>query len=403
MRKIISRILHGAPAFLFFLIVLDGAFSNIPFHWLGSSQVFADHYDPEYVEPINTQCSKDGKITLDASRSSVPQSGTIWSNTDLISGLNAKKNIHVGLKADSGITTIINAPGSDGQLSETSTEFDTSKQTFTNLKHPDYSGGVDPLTYFDNSSGQLFDFGRYKAAAIATSNTLSWSEFETKVENNEQMYGIVYVTLDATEGTKKLETGSVNIKGTLVINLINGASNYKMFVKVPINVNPVISPTTHTAIISPADFDNWTSAAASRTNTSDPFPWPSGYTSGWNDVATFNSGSKDPRGKTLSGYESFGPYEDMPALMYSGGIVDIHHEANISGVVYTPDFVEIEQKKKNNEVQYINGAIFAGNGLYLESNDCSGGIAVVYDPDTLDFLKVSPSPSSMKRASLNIE
>ena len=115
MRKIISRILHGAPAFLFFLIVLDGAFSSIPFHWLGSSQVFADHYDPEYVEPIHTQCSKDGKITLDASRSSVPQSGTIWSNTDLIAGLNAKKKIHVGLKAASGITTIINTPGRDGQ------------------------------------------------------------------------------------------------------------------------------------------------------------------------------------------------------------------------------------------------------------------------------------------------
>ena len=403
MQKNVSRILQLGTACLFFLIVLDGAFSSIPFQWSESSQVFADHYDPDYVEPIDSKCSKDGKITLDASRSSIPQSGTIWSNTDLISGLNAKKNIHVGLKADSGITTITNVPGSDGQLSETSTEFDISKQTFTNLKHPDYSGGVDPLTYFDNPSGQLFDFGRYRAAAIATSNTLSWSEFETKVENNEQMHGIVYVTLDATEGTKKLEPGSVNIKGTLVINLINGTSKYKMFVKVPINVNPVISPTTNTTILSPADFDHWTSAAAARTNTSDPFPWPSGYTSAWNDVTTFNSGSKNPRGKTLSGYESFGPYEDMPALMYSGGIVDIHHEANISGVVYTPDFVEVEQKKKNNEVQYVNGAIFAGNGLYLESNDCSGGIAVVYDPDTLDFLKVSPSPSSMKKASLNIE
>jgi len=63
------------------------------------------------------------------------------------------------------------------------------------------------------------------------------------------------------------------------------------------------------------------------------------------DVTTFNSSSKDRRGKTLSGYESFGPYEDMPALMNSGGIVDIHHEANISGVVYTPDFVEVEQRK----------------------------------------------------------
>ncbi len=82
--------------------------------------------------------------------------------------------------------------------------------------------------------------------------------------------------------------------------------------------------------------------------------------------------------------------------------MDIHHEANVSGVVYTPDFVEIEQKKKNNEVQYINGAVFAGNGIYLESNTCSGGIGVVYDPDTLDNLKVTPIPSAMIKASLAI-
>ncbi len=403
MQKNVCRILQLGTTCLFFLLPLNNAFEGIPVHRSVTSQAFADHYDPEYVEPINTTCTKNGKITLDASRSSVANSGTVWSNTDLIAATDAKKNIHVGLKGNSGITTVINAAGNDGQLVETKTEFNTSKQMFTNLKDPDYSGGVDPLTYFDNPSGQLFDFGRYKAAAIATSNTLSWNEFEVKVQNNEQMHGIVYVTLDANEGTKKLETGSINIKGTLVINLINGTPNYKMFVKVPINVNPVISPTTNTTIISPADFDHWTSKAASRANTSDPFPWPSGYKTGWNDVGTYASGSKDPRGKTLSGYESFGPYEDMPALMYSGGIVDIHHEANISGVVYTPDFVEIEQKKKNNEVQYINGAIFAGNGIYLESNDCSGGIGVVYDPDTLDSLKVSPTPSAMKKASLSIE
>ena len=403
MQKNVCRILQLGTACLFFLLLPDNAFNSLPYHRSGSSQAFADHYDSTYIENNKEGCSKDGKVTLDASRSSVPHAGTVWSNTDLIAGSDAQKNIHVGLKAKSGISTIINSPGSDGQLSESTAEFDASKKTYTNLKDPSYTGSVDPLSYFDNPAGQLFDFGRYKAAAKATGNTLSWSEFEAKVQNNEQMQGIVYVTLDANQGTKKLETGSINVKGTLVIDLINRTSKYKMFVKVPINVNPVISPTTHSTILSPTDFDNWTSAAAARKNTSDPFPWPSGYASAWNDVATIDNGSKDPRGVTLSGYESFGKYEDMPALMYSGGIVDIHHEANISGVVYTPDFVEIEQKKKNNEVQYINGAVFAGNGIYLESNTCGGGIAVIYDPDTLDFLKVLPSPSSMKKASLKIE
>ncbi len=79
--------------------------------------------------------------------------------------------------------------------------------------------------------------------------------------------------------------------------------------------------------------------------------------------------------------------------------MDIHHEANISGVVYSPDFVEIEQKKKDNEVQYINGAVIGGTGIYLESNSCGGGIAVILDPDTFDNLKVNASLSAMKKAS----
>ncbi len=79
--------------------------------------------------------------------------------------------------------------------------------------------------------------------------------------------------------------------------------------------------------------------------------------------------------------------------------MDIHHEANISGVVYSPDLVEIEQKKKNNEVQYINGAVIGGAGIYLESSSCAGGIAVILDPDTFDKLKVNASVSDLGKVS----
>ena len=78
--------------------------------------------------------------------------------------------------------------------------------------------------------------------------------------------------------------------------------------------------------------------------------------------------------------------------------MDIHHEANISGVVYSPDFVEIEQKKDDGMVQYINGAVIGGAGIYLESNSCGGGIAIILDPTTFDNLKVNASPSSITRA-----
>ena len=90
----------------------------------------------------------------------------------------------------------------------------------------------------------------------------------------------------------------------------------------------------------------------------------------------------------------------MPALMYSGGIVDIHHAANISGVVYTPNFIEIEQKTiADDQVQYINGVVIAGNGIYLESRAGGGGIAVVYDPDTMDSLLVQAGSGSLAKSS----
>ncbi len=345
MKRQLWRILIGPTACSLYLLALGNAVNSTSFHRLGSSEALAQVVG----------CPLNGKITLDASKSATSSGGTVWSNTPLITGVSASKNTRVGLKVSNGLTTVVSNPGTDGVLSETNAEFTASKAAATNLKHPGYRGGYNPLTYFDDPSGQLFDFGRYKAAATATSNTLTWSQFETKVVNNEQMHGIVHVTLDASAFVEhpKLQTGSVNVKGTLVIDLINTIPGpfFKVFIEVPININPVISPTTSTTTLSPTDFDAWTTAAAARTSTLDPSPWPSGYANGWSEVASISGGVKDPKGKAITGYEPFGQTEDMPAMMYSGGIVDVHHDANISGVVYTPEFIEIEQKEKNNEVQ----------------------------------------------------
>jgi hypothetical protein len=118
-------------------------------------------------------------------------------------------------------------------------------------------------------------------------------------------------------------------------------------------------------------------------------------------MASYLSGAKDPRGKALTGYPSFGQNEDMPALMTSAGVIDLHSSANISGVVYTPNLVEIEQKQEGGEVQYISGAIVGGNGIYLESNSCGGGIGVIFDPETSDSLNVNAvSTSTIKKKGL---
>jgi len=157
-----------------------------------------------------------GKITLDASRSLVSGGGTVWSNTPLVAAVDATRGTEVSLRG--AATTIINTPGTDGVLSETQAEFDASSATYTNLNQ---AGGLDPLTFFADPYNQLFDFARYNAAAGATGNTLSWDDFSYEVENCNPLYGIISVTVDASQGDKSLDTGCIDLKGTLVFNVIN--------------------------------------------------------------------------------------------------------------------------------------------------------------------------------------
>lgn len=83
--------------------------------------------------------------------------------------------------------------------------------------------------------------------------------------------------------------------------------------------------------------------------------FPSGYENGW--AKAFNT-----LGITSSYWQSLGfntpsstgfidvnqvrstGFEDIPAYMYTGGLVDMHHHVNISGLVYVPQAIELEQK-----------------------------------------------------------
>jgi len=83
--------------------------------------------------------------------------------------------------------------------------------------------------------------------------------------------------------------------------------------------------------------------------------FPSGYESGW--AAAFSE-----LGVTASDWQSLGfkapgdseiidvndvksdSFEDIPAYMYTGGLIDMHHHVNISGLVYVPQAIELEQK-----------------------------------------------------------
>jgi hypothetical protein len=93
-------------------------------------------------------------------------------------------------------------------------------------------------------------------------------------------------------------------------------------------------------------------------------------------------------------------WEDLPALSFAGGVLDMHAHANISGMQYTPDSAEIEAKKDKYAVfQYINGALLVGNGVFLEDGGTGdfSMIAISYNANTFDQLKTGTPSSKLLR------
>jgi len=218
------------------------------------------------------------------------------------------------------------------------------------------------------SPQQLFDFGRFKAAADAGAGAsyASMAAFQTAMNSanalGQHLQGIIHVTVDASKSNSLSVPGGVNIDGTLVFHFINASDNfYKFIISDPLHINP--APLT--ASFDPAN--------------------PATFATGYPPVLP---SSKDPRNVdiTAAGYTNFSADDDLPALMFDNGTVDIHGEVNISGVVYGPSFIEIENK--NNARQFFSGSVIGGAGIYLEGKDNGAGTqqVFVYDPNTVDAL-----------------
>src|SRR5205823_10009759 len=82
---------------------------------------------------------------------------------------------------------------------------------------------------------------------------------------------------------------------------------------------------------------------------------------------------------TSKGFANFAPGDDLPAMAYSIGEVDIHGPANVCGVCYTPSYMEIENKGTVGTLQYFKGMIIMGQGIYIENN--TAGSASIYSFD----------------------
>jgi len=240
----------------------------------------------------------------------------------------------------------------------------------TSKEIPDYTA--------PGSATQLFDFGRFRAAAAAGAGAIynNLAAFATAMNAantlGTPLEGIIYVNVDpAVEGASPklsntagagvtLIAGGINIHGTLVFHFINPPDNfYKVFGETPLHINAGANDGTF--------------------NPSDPTTFKTGY-------PPTLSAAKDPTKVdiTAAGYANFLPGDDMPALMFDNGTVDIHQECNICGVVYTPTYMEVENK--HNARQYFNGSIITGGGIYWETGSSPGVQVLNFDQATVDSL-----------------
>lgn len=211
---------------------------------------------------------------------------------------------------------------------------------------------------------QLFDFNRFIAVADMSGNHYTNSDaFIAAAATGKVLEGIVVVDiLQANKpdlSPKTLPLG-VNVRGTLVFNFVGGWKPLdKVINTADMNINP---------------------ADLSHLNPDDPKTYKSGYPPKYTDP------NKNPIKVDISskGFTNFVASDDLPALMYNNAILDMHGNVNISGVVYSSSFMEIENKG-DGQIQYFKGALIGGGGIYLENNQKANSI-VSYDKNALDNL-----------------
>jgi hypothetical protein len=231
---------------------------------------------------------------------------------------------------------------------------------------PDYTA--------EGSPDQLFNFKRFIAAADVSGNHYTNLTAFFAAANAAALLpkgaleGIIVV--DIWKADKQIGNldpahlpNGINVRGTLVFNF---SSEFDGSDKV-INTSSM----------------NINAADLSGLNAANPATYPTGY------PPSYTNPAKNPVNLDMSGtpFPNFSPAEDLPALMYNVGILDIHGNANICGVLYSPSFMEIENKA-DGQVQYFSGSLIGGGGIYIENLKNSKTI-VTYDPNAMDQLATS--------------
>lgn len=211
------------------------------------------------------------------------------------------------------------------------------------------------------ASTALFDIGRLIAVANATPGGYApsgnnyftnLSTFITAANlhpSNSPMQGVI--AIDVTNNDPNLGSltiskvpNGINVVGSLVFNFTGSGWSptvIKFFIDTPVNINPA----------------NLSGLVATNSAT---------YTTGY--PPTYTDSTKNPVNIDITGagYQNFTTADDLPTLVNTIGLVDLHNSLNISGVLYTPSYMEIENKH-NDDTQYIKGEVIMGSGIYLEN------------------------------------
>jgi hypothetical protein len=246
----------------------------------------------------------------------------------------------------------------------------------TSNEIPDYTA--------QGTANTLFDFNRYIAIADLTTNKFNpngnnhFTNLATFFTANNRvssptnaiaasrfLEGVVVVDIGGKDANlSNLDPThlgyGVNVKGTLFFNFDSSFGPGDKIIN------------TATMNINPADMTGFVATNSAT--------YPSGY------PPVYYDNSKNPTNINLTpkNFANVTPDEDLPALLYSIGILDIHGNANVSGVMYTPSFCEIENKA-DNQIQYFKGSIIMGLGIYFENTHKSSSV-ISFDSRTLDSL-----------------
>ena len=247
---------------------------------------------------------------------------------------------------------------------------------FTANEIPDYTA--------QGTANALFDFSRFIAAANATTNSLNTATRNNHFTNvalfvaanniastnaSKALEGIIVVDVPTTSdpGISTLNPSGlprgINVRGSLLFNF--GPSFLpldKIVNTADININPA----------------NLGGLVATN---------PATFTTGYPPV--YYDKTKNPTNANIvpKGFINFTSNEDLPALMYSTGVLDIHGACNISGVCYTPSFMEIENKQAG-QIQYFKGSLIMGSGIIFDNQTVSTSI-VSYDSNAINYLATS--------------